>query len=381
MESMRHPARSRVGLPGSTGERGVRCHQLVAGHRLQLAGGYRELARHFKDHPADDAANGWRKPWPVIPGLGAEHVARLYAAGVGRADRYTVWAVVKINGQWYASGIIQMWRERPSTGAPLLTDFARNWVYDSRWGPMQGHQPVVGEQMGFFLSAGNARGVGTVTSVRERTNVVMVPVPAGDTGVFTFSNQKTTMDFDGDCRTDIGIFRPSTGEWWGLASTSNYVNAGRVVWGISTDIPVPADYDGDGKTDVGVFRPSNGTWYILLSSTGFQGSVGIKWGMSGDIPVPGDYDGDGKADLAVHRPSTGTWGILRSSSNYTTYAAVVWGMNTRHPCAGRRRWRRLDRHCGVSPIQRHMGDLIVEHQPHDVPLDGVGGEYGHPRAR
>lgn len=102
--------------------------------------------------------------------------------------QYTVWALVNINGRWYTSGFIQMWRGRPSTGAPILTDFARNWAYDSRWGPMMGYQPHVGEQMGFFLSAGNARGVDAVTSLRERTNVVSVALPAGDTGVFTFSS-------------------------------------------------------------------------------------------------------------------------------------------------------------------------------------------------
>src|SRR5438067_1367835 len=40
--------------------------------------------------------------------------------------QYTVWAFVKINGHWYGSGFIQMWRGRASTGAPILTDFARN---------------------------------------------------------------------------------------------------------------------------------------------------------------------------------------------------------------------------------------------------------------
>src|SRR5438128_2711838 len=69
--------------------------------------------------------------------------------------QYTVWAVVRINGQWYTSGFIQMWHTRASTGAPILTDFAINWAYDNRWGPMRGHQPQVGEQMGFFLTAGN----------------------------------------------------------------------------------------------------------------------------------------------------------------------------------------------------------------------------------
>ena len=100
--------------------------------------------------------------------------------------QYTVWAVVKVAGQWYTSGFIQMWNGRASTGAPLLTDFAPNWAYDGRWGPMEGHAPVVGEQMGFFVTAGNARGVPFVTSLRERSNVVVVALPAGDTGVFTF---------------------------------------------------------------------------------------------------------------------------------------------------------------------------------------------------
>jgi hypothetical protein len=104
---------------------------------------------------------------------------------------YTVWAVVNQGGTWNTSGFIQMWRGRPSTGGPVLAQFAQNWAYDSRWGPMAGYQPRVGEQMGFFLSAGNARGVTTVSSVRERTNVVVVALPAGDNGSFSFSLART----------------------------------------------------------------------------------------------------------------------------------------------------------------------------------------------
>jgi hypothetical protein len=105
--------------------------------------------------------------------------------------QYTVWAVVNINGRWDTSGFIQMWRDRPSTGGPIIAEFARNWAYDARWGPMTGYQPHAGEQMGFFLSAGNARGVTAVTSLRERTNVVVVNLPPGDNGTFTFSLART----------------------------------------------------------------------------------------------------------------------------------------------------------------------------------------------
>lgn len=102
--------------------------------------------------------------------------------------QYTVWAVVNVNGRWATSGFIQMWKGRPSTGAPILSDFAQNWVYDGRWGTMAGYQPHPGEIMGFFLTAGDARGQGGATSVRERTNVVTVALPANDTGSFDFAS-------------------------------------------------------------------------------------------------------------------------------------------------------------------------------------------------
>ena len=115
-------------------------------------------------------------------------------------------------------------------------------------------------------------------------------------------------DFDGDGKADITIFRPATGVWWILKSSTNFTNYDTYQWGgESTDIPVPGDFDGDGKTDIAIYRPTSGVWWILKSSTNFTTYAAYQWGESTDIPVSGDFDGDGKADIAIYRPATGAW--------------------------------------------------------------------------
>jgi CSLREA domain-containing protein len=141
-------------------------------------------------------------------------------------------------------------------------------------------------------------------------------------------------DFDGDGKSDLTVFRPSSRQWYTLQSSSNYTTSSVVEWGLASDTPVPADYDGDGKTDPAMFRPSTGTWYILNSRTNYSTWSAYQWGIVSDVPIPGDYDGDGKADPAVYRPSTGQWFMLTSSSNYTAYIAVRWGISTDVPLQG-----------------------------------------------
>ena len=74
-----------------------------------------------------------------------------------------------------------------------------------------------------------------------------------------------------------------------------------VTWGSSRlkDVPVPGDYDGDNRADMAVWRPGTGQWFILTSSSSFTRSSTYTWGAGslGDVPVPADYDGDGRPDL------------------------------------------------------------------------------------
>ena len=132
-------------------------------------------------------------------------------------------------------------------------------------------------------------------------------------------------DYDGDAKMDIGVFRRTTGKWYLVQSRTG--TALEYTWGGGTDRPVQGDYDGDGRTDVAVFRAATGKWYVIQSSTGTMREY--TWGGEIDIPVPGDYDGDGRTDVAVFRPSNGTWYLRHSSTGALT--TVVWGGATDIP--------------------------------------------------
>jgi hypothetical protein len=155
-------------------------------------------------------------------------------------------------------------------------------------------------------------------------------------------------DYDGDGQTDLAVYRPATGNWiirysqGGNISGTYYTSISKLWGGASGDTPVPGDYDGDGKTDIAIFRPSSGTWFILKSSTNFATNVAYSWGVSGDMPVPNvvtttaaarnaltvstlanlargsdfDFERDGRSDMSVFRPSSNTVLTLLSRGGF-----------------------------------------------------------------
>ncbi len=89
------------------------------------------------------------------------------------------------------------------------------------------------------------------------------------------------------------------------------------------------DFDGDGRTDIALYRegsrspdvaPQPSDWYFLNTQTGQMGT--ISWGRTLDVPAPADYDNDGKTDVAIYRwwdfetGDTNEWWINKSSGGY-----------------------------------------------------------------
>ena len=184
-------------------------------------------------------------------------------------------------------------------------------------------------------SFNNLTSNGNYTVTVAKTRYVFSPqslsfnnLNGNQTGNFIGKLNDKPSDFDGDGKTDVSIFRPSTGVWSILNSSNS--SATDTSFGQGTDKVAPGDYDSDGKTDIGVWRPSDGTWYIIQSSDSTFNAY--QFGSNGDIPVANDYDGDDKTDRAVFRPSDGNWYILKSSNSQVQ--SVAFGVSTDKPVIG-----------------------------------------------
>ncbi len=97
-------------------------------------------------------------------------------------------------------------------------------------------------------------------------------------------------DYDGDGKTDIATARASGGNliWFVRPSTTGVVSGTPyATFGASaTDFFAQGDYDGDGKTDVGIWRasatPGASTFWVLGTTSG---AFSVPFGANGDFPV------------------------------------------------------------------------------------------------
>jgi hypothetical protein len=127
------------------------------------------------------------------------------------------------------------------------------------------------------------------------------------------------IDWDGDSRQELAIFRP--GGTWFIDSNHNGTYDPGVDWTNSPntfgrnagDVPLACDWNGDGRQELVIFRPG-GTWFIDLNHNGtYDPGVDLQLGLfgksAGDIPAIIDWYGNGTPELAIFRPSTATWYI------------------------------------------------------------------------
>ena len=175
-----------------------------------------------------------------------------------------------------------------------------------------------------WRSTGHRRGIGWM---RNQFDVGFgdpgdLPVPRGPQ-----TGHALAGDFTSDRRTDVSVYRPSTGQWMVFGELT-------VQFGEATDVPVPADYTGDGRMDIAVYRPSTGQWFV-------RNVLAVTFGPANATPVPGDYNGDGLADVAVFVSATGEWQVRNQFT-------VTFGQAGDIPGARRLRRRRHHRPRGVS---------------------------------
>jgi List-Bact-rpt repeat protein len=116
----------------------------------------------------------------------------------------------------------------------------------------------------------------------------------------------------------IAIFRPRENKWHLDVNGNETLDTCKIdkCFGLSVhrsgDVPIAGDWNGRGTTQLGLFRPSTGQWF--LDRNGNRKWNGCKkdrcissFGMAGDIPVAGDWNGTGITKIGVYRPSGGEW--------------------------------------------------------------------------
>jgi hypothetical protein len=118
----------------------------------------------------------------------------------------------------------------------------------------------------------------------------------------------------------IGVFRPSTREWFLRSADAQPV---RVQFGGPGDSPVPADYLGTGKVQFAVFRPSTLQWFVRTVNGGT--AEPIQFGGPGDLPVPADYLAFPGTEVAVFRPGSPSLWFTRENANGQTVGPISFG--------------------------------------------------------
>ncbi|MFA4889424.1 MAG: toxin TcdB middle/N-terminal domain-containing protein, partial [Candidatus Omnitrophota bacterium] len=143
-------------------------------------------------------------------------------------------------------------------------------------------------------------------------------------------------DFDGNSLTDLGIYNYATGEWEVSLSRGTNEFPAASSWlsefGASATqdfIPIGGDFNGDGKSDIGIYNWKNGEIKTKLSSGAKFSSDGpsIKFASASASwqPLSGNFDGDKYSDIAVYHKDSGEIQVaLSDGSSFISF--TPWQM-------------------------------------------------------
>jgi hypothetical protein len=121
-----------------------------------------------------------------------------------------------------------------------------------------------------------------------------------------------TGDWTGNGITDIGVYRPSTGQFVLNTSGTGTFGPGDQVFqygGLAGDIPVAGHWNGPGRDLIGIYHSSTGQFVLNTTGTGSfnAGDLAFTFGAPGGVPVIGDWAGTGTSQVGVYFPATGTF--------------------------------------------------------------------------
>ncbi len=199
--------------------------------------------------------------------------------------------------------------------------FLAEW--DLEFSPEGGRAHASGDEWGLVWASGEPQYLETdFFEFEQHAQDAVISIIGGS---FRACPQYSGPDLDFDGKDDPIVWRPSSGMWAALKSSTNYADYLWLQWGLPGDYPFVGDYTGDGYPDLVVWRPSNGNWYICPYYLDCQwANFARQFGLPTDRPVKADFDHDGILDLAVWRPSWGTFFYLSSATR--DVGVVRWGL-------------------------------------------------------
>jgi hypothetical protein len=157
-----------------------------------------------------------------------------------------------------------------------------------------------------------------------------------------------TGDWNGDGKTKLGYYRPSTGTWWLDANNDGTFGAGDFTYsfgGVAGDLPVVGNWNGvvgvnGPKSCIGIYRSQGSVWLLDLNCNGaFDNTPTDAFfpfgGLAGDVPVVGNFTG-GTTRVGVVRKYAPA-GVPQGEPFFWVYDAGnanAGNLPVNHPTAG-----------------------------------------------